>query len=139
MAKIKISKTDLLYQIDQQSKRGDLPDTFLLEGITVLPQDEIDPLEQEYPNIRKLFTWTEYIIFRELWLHKGQFVSMKALVSAVDSDGLRGMNGQGARNCISTHMKNMRKKLPTSFLARVKIVTRKSGVGENKDGYTLEI
>lgn len=134
MAKIQINKKDLVFQMEQQSKLGELPDTLVLEGITFV--EKIDPFYKAFPSIRNLLTYREVTIFRELWLHKNSFVSVNSLLSAIDTTSIRSLSGRGARNTIAVHVGHIRRKI-SKELPNFNIETRKIGKGEGKDGYRL--
>lgn len=134
MTKIIITRKELLYQvIDIET----LPEMIILEGMAFIDDKRLSEFEHELPQARRVFTSTQYAIFRELWNSRGKKVSHRSLCSAIES-GRDEEHWSGALNTLSVHIKNIRIRIKKHSLP-FEIVNRRPyrSLGES-GGYMLK-
>lgn len=137
--KIRLSRENLLLQIDEQSPKPDsLPEIVILDGVMVNDSDLWDEFDKTFPGI--VMTPTDKAIFQQLWLAKPNVVPARALFTLIQSGRPISLRGEwGASNTIAVHIKTLRKSLAKNKLPYV-ITTVRSEVGWGKStgGYLLE-
>jgi DNA-binding response OmpR family regulator len=111
--RIRLKREDLLFQLPN----GDLPENIILEGIMVSDENLKDELELKYPALKKLFTLTEYKIFRELYFMHPNAVHVRTLFPLfINSQAARSGGWSGMENNVRCHIKFLRKKIEKNKL-----------------------